>query len=175
MQNGQINLSDVFYQEGYSIPNYQRDYAWEKKNFTELWGDLSEAMNFKDGQGHFIGTIVVSKNEEDNKIYDIIDGQQRITTIFMLLYILASKQSAEEKQATKIKFLTRKGGKLKFEVAPQNQEFFRMILDEAEKGVLSLRIREQYADTEGKKNLFNVLKEILDTVSKLSTEEVDNF
>lgn len=175
MQNGQINLSDVFYQEGYSIPNYQRDYAWKEKNFMELWEDLSEAMDFKDGQGHFIGTIVVSKNEEDNKIYDIIDGQQRTTTIFMLLYILASKQSAEEKQAIKIKFLTRKGGRLKFEVAPQNQEFFKMILDEAEKGALSLRIREQYADTEGKKNLFDVLKKILDTVSKLSTEEVDNY
>lgn len=67
MQNGQITLADVFHQEGYSIPNYQRDYAWKEKNFKDLWEDLEEAMKYKGGQGHFIGTIVVSQNEENKK------------------------------------------------------------------------------------------------------------
>lgn len=175
MQNGQITLADVFYQEGYSIPDYQRDYAWKEKNFKDLWEDLEEAMKYKGGQGHFIGTIVVSQNEENKKLYDIIDGQQRTTTIFMLLYILASRQNSEDKQATKIKFLNRKGGKLKLEVANQNQDFFRMILEEAEKGSISYGVYEKYADTEGKKNLFNVLKTILDTVSQLNEEDIDRY
>ncbi|WP_342370330.1 DUF262 domain-containing protein [Helicobacter pylori] len=101
------------------MPNYQRDYAWKDKNFKDLWEDLEEAIDNKKGYGHFIGTMVVAKNEDNKKLYDIIDGQQRITTIFMLLHILANKQNEKDKQETR-KYLYQKG-KLKLEVAPQNQ------------------------------------------------------
>ncbi|GAA6831615.1 hypothetical protein HpBTM70_00300 [Helicobacter pylori] len=43
------------------------------------------------GQGHFIGIMVVANNEDNKKLYDIIDGQQRTTTIFMLLHVLANE------------------------------------------------------------------------------------
>ncbi|EMH24736.1 hypothetical protein HMPREF1419_00752 [Helicobacter pylori GAM263BFi] len=60
-------IKEIFQEEGYSIPNYQRDYAWKDKNFRDLWEDLEEAIEYnKKGYGHFIGTMVVSKNE-DNK------------------------------------------------------------------------------------------------------------
>ncbi len=60
-------IKEIFQSEGYSIPNYQRDYAWKDKNFRDLWEDLEEAIDYnKKGQGHFIGTMVVAKNE-DNK------------------------------------------------------------------------------------------------------------
>ncbi len=165
-------IKEIFLEEGYSIPNYQRDYAWKDKNFRDLWEDLEEAIEYnKKGQGHFIGTMVVAKNEDNKKLYDIIDGQQRITTIFMLLYVLASKQNEEAKQTTKTNFLNQKGGKLKLEVAPQNQSFFKTLLEAAEKGNISHC--EKDADTEGKQNLFEVLKAILDKVSKLSEEGVN--
>ncbi|GAA7100755.1 hypothetical protein ID0213_02010 [Helicobacter pylori] len=118
------------------IPNYQRDYAWKDKNFRDLWEDLEEAIEYnKKGQGHFIGTMVVAKNEDNKKLYDIIDGQQRATTIFMLLHVLASKQNEEDKQETR-KYLYQKG-ELKLEVAPQNQSFFKALLEAAEKGNIS--------------------------------------
>ncbi|GAA8889307.1 hypothetical protein HpSIM21_04440 [Helicobacter pylori] len=69
----------------------------------------------KKGQGHFIGTMVVAKNEDNKKLYDIIDGQQRTTTIFMLLHVLASEQNEKDKQETR-KYLYQKG-ELKLEVA----------------------------------------------------------
>lgn len=75
-------IKEIFQEEGYSIPNYQRDYAWKDKNFRDLWEDLEEAIEYnKKGYGHFIGTMVVTKNEYNKKLYDIIDGQQRTTTI----------------------------------------------------------------------------------------------
>ncbi|GAA6924777.1 hypothetical protein CHC165_03970 [Helicobacter pylori] len=40
--------------------------------------------------------MVVAKNEDNKKLYDIIDGQQRTTTIFMLLHVLANEQNEEE-------------------------------------------------------------------------------
>ncbi len=163
-------IKEIFQAERYSIPNYQRDYAWKDKNFRDLWEDLEEAIEYnKKGYGHFIGTMVVAKNEDNKKLYDIIDGQQRTTTIFMLLHVLANEQNEEDKQETR-KYLYQKGG-LKLEVAPQNQSFFKALLEAAEKGNISHC--EKDADTEGKQNLFEVLKAILDKVSKLNKEEVN--
>ncbi|WQU05486.1 DUF262 domain-containing protein [Helicobacter pylori] len=163
-------IKEIFQEEGYSIPNYQRDYAWKDKNFRDLWEDLEEAIGYnKKGYGHFIGTMVVTKNEDNKKLYDIIDGQQRTTTIFMLLHVLASKQNEKDKQEIR-KYLYQKG-ELKLEVAPQNQSFFKTLLEAAEKENISHC--EKDADTEGKQNLFEVLKAILDRVSKLSEEGVN--
>ncbi|WQW08090.1 DUF262 domain-containing protein [Helicobacter pylori] len=163
-------IKEIFQAEGYSIPNYQRDYAWKAKNFRDLWEDLEEAIEYnKKGQGHFIGIMVVANNEDNKKLYDIIDGQQRTTTIFMLLHVLANKQNEKDKQETR-KYLYQKG-ELKLEVAPQNQSFFKVLLEAAEKGNISHC--EKDADTEGKQNLFEVLKAILDKVSKLNKEEVN--
>ncbi|GAA7662335.1 DUF262 domain-containing protein [Helicobacter pylori] len=163
-------IKEIFQEEGYSIPNYQRDYAWKDKNFRDLWEDLEEAIKYnKKGHRHFIGTMVVAKNEDNKKLYDIIDGQQRTTTIFILLLVLASKQNEKDKQETR-KYLYQKG-ELKLEVAPQNQSFFKTLLEAAEKGNISHC--EKDADTEGKQNLFEVLKTILDKVSELSEEGVN--
>ncbi|GAA8312346.1 DUF262 domain-containing protein [Helicobacter pylori] len=162
-------IKEIFQEEGYSIPNYQRDYAWKDKNFRDLWEDLEEAIEYnKKGQGHFIGTMVVANNEDNKKLYDIIDGQQRTTTIFMLLHVLANEQNEKDKRETR-KYLYQKG-KLKLEVAPQNQSFFKTLLEAAEKGNIS---QKKMQTPKGKQNLFEVLKAILDKVSKLSEEGVN--
>nr|WP_238699821.1 DUF262 domain-containing protein [Helicobacter pylori] len=111
------------------MPNYQRDYAWKDKNFRDLWEDLEEAIEY------------------NKKLYDIIDGQQRTTTIFMLLHVLANKQNEKDKQETR-KYLYQKG-ELKLEVAPQNQSFFKALLEAAEKRNISHC--EKDADTEASK------------------------
>ncbi|WP_367706822.1 DUF262 domain-containing protein [Helicobacter pylori] len=134
-----------------------------------MWEDLEEAIKYnKKGHRHFIGTMVVANNEDNKKLYDIIDGQQRTTTIFMLLHVLANEQNEKDKRETR-KYLYQKG-KLKLEVAPQNQSFFKTLLEAAEKGNIS---QKKMQTPKGKQNLFEVLKAILDKVSKLSEEGVN--
>lgn len=156
----QENVAKVFGRDKFSIPQYQRDYAWKRQNFVDLWEDLEEAIESKDSQGHFLGTIVVAPNKENSQIFDIIDGQQRTTTIFMLLYALICK--SENKENLKTKFLLDEGGKLKLEVAPQNQEFFKKLLNQAEERH-NTELKNE-ADTQGKKNLYEVFQSILDKV-----------
>lgn len=156
----QENVAKVFGRDKFRIPQYQRDYAWKRQNFVDLWEDLEEAIESKDSQGHFLGTIVVAPNKENSQIFDIIDGQQRTTTIFMLLYALICK--SENKENLKTKFLLDEGGKLKLEVAPQNQEFFEKLLKQAEEGH-NTELKGK-ADTQGKKNLYEVFQSILDKV-----------
>ncbi len=125
-------IKEIFQVQGYSIPNYQRDYAWKDKNFRDLWEDLEEAIDYnKKGQGHFIGTMVVAKNEDNKKLYDIIDGQQRTTTIFMLLHVLASKQDEEDKQETR-KYLYQKG--IKIRSRPSKPKLLQSALGSRRKG-----------------------------------------
>lgn len=62
MAQGQRKVNEIFNNEIFSIPNYQRDYAWGVKNLDDLWEDLLEAEKAKnDEMGHFLGTIVVAK------------------------------------------------------------------------------------------------------------------
>ncbi|GAA8866019.1 hypothetical protein TH0294_04630 [Helicobacter pylori] len=84
--------------------------------------------------------MAVAKNEDNKKLYGIIDGQQRTTTIFMLLHILANEQNEKDKQETR-KYLYQKG-ELKLEVAPQNQSFFKALLWKRQKMGVSAIVKK---------------------------------
>ncbi|TAJ56647.1 MAG: DUF262 domain-containing protein [Chitinophagaceae bacterium] len=66
----------------FRVPEYQRPYSWDQEHFTDLIQDLIDA---KKDQEYFLGTIVVHKKDGVN---DVVDGQQRLTTIMILLACL---------------------------------------------------------------------------------------
>ncbi|MGO9722269.1 MAG: DUF262 domain-containing protein [Methylocella sp.] len=82
---GQI-FSDTY---AFEIPPYQRPYAWEKEQIGELLSDLLDAMEEKDSSGdvYFLGSIVLIKSPNDPQSR-VVDGQQRLTTLTILLSIL---------------------------------------------------------------------------------------
>lgn len=80
----------------YLIPRYQREYVWEEKQWSDLFNDL--VLNYKkwlahpEVECHFIGSIVVLEEKTDRySKADIIDGQQRMTTFFILLLAVMRK------------------------------------------------------------------------------------
>ncbi len=85
------------------IPEYQRPYAWSDEPIQVLFDDLSEYThntNDDDESTYFLGTIVSYENE--NHEQEIIDGQQRITTLFLLLRAIYTKL---EKSGSEADFL----------------------------------------------------------------------
>ncbi|HDZ8894326.1 TPA: DUF262 domain-containing protein [Aeromonas dhakensis] len=65
----------------YIVPIYQRDYSWEPNNWDDLWLDIEN--NRANKNKHYMGSIVLVARE--NKQYEIIDGQQRLTTLTILI------------------------------------------------------------------------------------------
>ncbi len=80
-----IKIDDVF-KLNLSIPDYQRPYKWTVKNVQQLIDDL--LTHFRDRKIYRIGTIVLYKNDDKS---EIVDGQQRLTTLSLLLYKLGKK------------------------------------------------------------------------------------
>ncbi len=68
----------------YVIPLYQRAFAWEDKEIVQLIDDINDFDN-KNGRSYYLGSVIVSK--EGNR-YEVIDGQQRLTALFLLLNYL---------------------------------------------------------------------------------------
>lgn len=71
------------------IPEYQRPYAWSDEQIQTLFEDLVEYTENNNESTYFLGTIVSFENENNEQ--EIIDGQQRITSLFLLLRALYSK------------------------------------------------------------------------------------
>ncbi len=70
----------------YQVPPYQRPYSWESEQIEDLWDDLYSSFE-SDEEEYFLGSIILSKNK-DGKYLDVIDGQQRLTTLMILFCTL---------------------------------------------------------------------------------------
>ena len=74
------------------IPDYQRPYKWDEEKCETLWNDITTFFaDQKDGEEYFLGTIVTCKGNDPKNEIEIIDGQQRITSLFLLLRAFYSK------------------------------------------------------------------------------------
>ncbi|TLD80831.1 DUF262 domain-containing protein [Helicobacter sp. MIT 05-5293] len=165
----------------FSIPSYQRDYAWEIRNFEELWEDLKESIeleNTDSDKGHFLGTIVVTPNNQNQNSVDVIDGQQRLTTTFMLLLALWEKLSEEKRDHIGKGFLYEdyKEKTYKLQVSESNREFFRQILESSNQAHLPSKGKLDIKPaTQGQNNLYDVFNCILGKIKVFDSKEADSY
>lgn len=71
------------------VPDYQRPYQWDYERCETLWNDIVEfhsSESFEKKKKYFLGTIVTYKNKQGN--IEVIDGQQRLTSLLLLLRAL---------------------------------------------------------------------------------------
>lgn len=90
MNNNQVKtltVSELCNGDNYIIPIYQRNYAWGRDEIELLIQDISEALKNEENKenNYYIGSLVVAKRKDG---YEVIDGQQRLTTLKLLLSYL---------------------------------------------------------------------------------------
>ena len=153
-----LNSAEVDY---YTIPQYQRPYTWDKENFSVLWEDLINAYGeYKSAlanslvpEYYFLGPVVFVLNKV-KKTFDIIDGQQRTTTIHIMLWYLYKKLTDEIEKARVFQILTFLGNKSKLLVSAKDAATF-------------LEIRETESQISGSSRMANSANYFRDRVDEL--------
>lgn len=105
----QITIKELF-EKCFIIPEYQRPYSWTINQCETLWDDLYEfifpddnADNFDERNEYYLGSIVTFSNKENEKDKEVIDGQQRLTTLTLLLRAFWDKFLDPERENEKLK------------------------------------------------------------------------
>ena len=87
-----ISIRELISLENLKIPEYQRPYKWTTKNINQLIDDI---LNFNNKESYRLGTIVLQEDEEQNNILNIVDGQQRTISLFLIYFALNELQKKE--------------------------------------------------------------------------------
>jgi len=84
IKSEKVNIAKVF-EEWYTIPSYQRNYVWDSDNVLDLLNDIKDNYIEHENDEYFLGSFIKQSKDEVN---DLLDGQQRITTLFLLFAFL---------------------------------------------------------------------------------------
>ena len=122
----------------FDIPVYQRGYAWESKNLEDLWEDL---YYLDPSKNHYFGTVLLKDSGKTAstslatlKRYDLIDGQQRLTTILILLREIISqlREISPDELQSDVDALERKylkdGGHYKLNLSGDDGSYFHNVI-----------------------------------------------
>ncbi len=124
-------LSKIFSEEfDYYIPVYQRPYAWTEEEAETLFDDLQDFYLKEEADNYFLGSIVLIK-DDDKPHADVIDGQQRLTTLTILFAVIASYLTGENR-GNCYKYLREPGNELegleplpRLHLRQKDQDFFQ--------------------------------------------------
>lgn len=158
----------------FNIPLYQRPYAWTTKEAGELLSDLIENM----GEGtpveetgpYFLGSVVLVKG--DSPVAEVVDGQQRLTTLTILFAALRPYLSqAESLSLTKLLYETADpilglDNRYRLKLRPQDAEFFQKYI-QGDGGIAMLKDLNPASLTDSRKNIRDVGLLFLNAAEKL--------
>ncbi|WP_291998579.1 DUF262 domain-containing protein [Candidatus Accumulibacter sp. ACC012] len=153
-----IKIENFFAGKTLVIPSYQRNYAWGERNVNDLFDDVEEAIEI--GGGHYLGTFILSQQDKGAPVY-VVDGQQRLTTLTMLLdALIDAVDDRNIKQHYRNIFIEHPVTGAKFRVLGENEAFFRQLLEE----------RQPSPESDGQDRLQNAYRWIRQRVLALKTK-----
>jgi len=126
----EVTLKELFGNNRFEVPRYQRPYAWDEKNWKDLYGDIITSVNNE--EPHYFGTISLKRNESNR--YEIIDGQQRLTSLYLFalaLYRVLSERNlwTDEREKLRFEFYFLRDNDLKLSLGNLNREFFKHFVE----------------------------------------------
>ena len=110
-----LTVSGLFDDDAiYTVPVYQRNYAWKTEQIEQLIKDIQDAQSPKEEQGYFLGNLVTQRGQGKSKNdFEVVDGQQRLTTLYLLLTFLEKNGESP---------YTHHRGRLRYESRPRASE-----------------------------------------------------
>lgn len=163
------DIKEVF-KQWYCIPNYQRPYVWEKNQIIDLLDDIHIACEKDKESDYFLGSLVLKETKNKDYIeYDVLDGQQRLTTLFLLTAVIRDLTDNEQRQNTCHDSIFQKGNpddniperlRLIFEIRHDVKEFIDEYIKQ-KNGTTSIKIEELAQSKSADKSVFNMANAIL--------------
>lgn len=163
------DIKEVF-KQWYCIPNYQRPYVWEKDQIIDLLDDIHIACEKDNESDYFLGSLVLKETKNKDYIeYDVLDGQQRLTTLFLLTAVIRDLTDNEQRQNTCHESIFQKGNpddniperlRLIFEIRHDVKEFIDEYIKQ-KNGTTSIKIEELAQSKSADKSVFNMANAIL--------------
>lgn len=152
-------LSKIFSSDfEYHMPGYQRPYAWTETQTEELFDDLYDFFQTESTENFFLGSIVLIKDENE-RCAEVIDGQQRLTTLSILFAVLTDAFDDIECKADCKSYLCEKGkvtegikAKPRVFLREADQAFFAQYIQGVQLGALA-QIDPVTLDTEAKRHI----------------------
>ena len=152
-------LSKVFNSDYcFEIPNYQRPYAWKDTQTTELYDDLYSSFLSNSDEIYFLGSIVLIKNENE-ALAKVIDGQQRLTTLTILLSVIYDQMQDLKGRSVINRYICDPGNVIeqiqtrpRLKLRDRDNDFFRNYIQEFKLDELA-ELDEKTLDNEAKQNI----------------------
>ncbi|MHA6802305.1 DUF262 domain-containing protein [Salinifilum ghardaiensis] len=175
LEANEVPLHKIFSSDyDFSIPDYQRPYAWEVEQAEQLFDDLEESLGRDQEEQYFLGSVVLVKPPETSKA-DVIDGQQRLTTLTILLAVLRDLAEDEKVAATLDEMLREPGNPLRgleskprLELRPRDADFFRKYVQEPGGSAELLALRTETLETESQRAIQSNLEAFRDKLLRWS-------
>lgn len=173
----------------YEIPKFQREYSWEKEEVKQFIDDiffmLKKISNFNNiTEDYFLGTLVLIHDAEDAKNRIVIDGQQRLTTILILLNVLKEKfnNPKDKKEIQKYLYANEKEEKYKIKLNKTNNGFFTTFIQSFNSQKHKEKLEKELKNSSNSNKLIHKAYEILVKEVDLKIKEdeitedkIDNF
>ena len=182
LKAAEINLGKLFTDDfDFVIPEYQRPYAWGTEETMQLLSDLQGALERDTDEPYFLGSIVLVKGP-DSPRSEVIDGQQRLTTLTVLIAVLRDLVGTDSLKADIHKFIEEpavewddKPAHPRLELRPRDAQFFRDYV-QREGAIRSLvELSDNMASTDSQLALRDNAKALFDELSTWSEEELQGL
>ena len=129
-----MSVQDLFAGSLFQVPDYQRAYAWEKKQCDDLWEDIREGMRTR--TTHFLGTVVLMAKTDGTyqdsegrglRVFEVVDGQQRMTTLGLFLIAVYERVRQDHEGVARglwRDFVEHEAGQCKLRLGGLNAKYF---------------------------------------------------
>lgn len=190
IESKKVNIQELFSNYWFSIPEYQRPYSWKTEQVSELLDDLKYANENSQDKEYFLGSIVLQKGIEKTskfnyEFYNVLDGQQRLTTLLLLMAVLRdlSKDEKLRNGAKEAVFQNEnkfKGQPERMRIEFKNRDKVELFIEEFIKKDNSTNNQTTLFEVAKQKNIsiknmINTIIYIREQLGEMADNELENF